>query len=199
VTTLRLGSTGPEVTVLRERLGVPDEFGHELDKAVRAFQARSGLLVDGVAGPKTMAELAKSEAPVILAPEPPLEASEKRALVDALARKYLGYSDPSSFWERCGVHRPYPPAWCGAFALSCLIEAELCEWPWLIGKGFLFRLPTTKSPEIGDISYFEKHQHHAVVGSGGQLINGNGVGGRVSLSIHDPSKVTAYYTIASLL
>jgi hypothetical protein len=138
-------------------------------------------------------------------------AAQKRDLVNVIARAKLGLADPSPFWARCQVPRPFPPAWCGGFALSCLIEAGLCRWPWLFAtatdkrSGFLYRLsPPRRRPDgIGDIAYFEKHQHHAIVGridgDSVELINGNGEGGRVSLSTKNVGDVTAFYSIGRLL
>jgi murein L,D-transpeptidase YcbB/YkuD len=62
--TLRLGARGLRVVLLRHRLQVTgdlqaapnqtsDTFGRDLEQAVRAFQRRHGLKVDGVVNPKT--------------------------------------------------------------------------------------------------------------------------------------------------
>src|SRR3954449_13367837 len=60
---LRVGSTGPAVVAVRERLvasgDLPfgsdrsDSFDAEVERAVRSFQQRRGLLVDGIVGPQT--------------------------------------------------------------------------------------------------------------------------------------------------
>src|SRR5215213_411571 len=60
---LRVGSTGPAVVAVRERLiatgdlpfgsGAPDTFDEQVERAVRSFQQRRGLLVDGIVGPQT--------------------------------------------------------------------------------------------------------------------------------------------------
>lgn len=57
--TLRRGSSGEEVKILQQRLGVPADgkFGPQTEAAVRAFQARNGLVADGVVGPKTWGAL----------------------------------------------------------------------------------------------------------------------------------------------
>lgn len=61
---LELGATGPEVKHLQERLNghgatlkVDGTFGPLTDAAVRAFQERNALTVDGIVGPKTWAAL----------------------------------------------------------------------------------------------------------------------------------------------
>ena len=67
---------------------------------------------------------------------------------------------------------PFPHAWCAAFGLWCVQEAGLAPGVVLLvnginGKGWGFceplALPKVKIPEPGDIAYFEKFQHHAVV------------------------------------
>ena len=75
---LRLGSRGPRVEALQKRLRelryfevgkIDGVFGQRVRDAVLAFQARNGLLIDGVVGPQTWKEiesdsaLPKEEAP----------------------------------------------------------------------------------------------------------------------------------------
>src|SRR5579871_5954661 len=57
--TLRLGSTGPDVVTMQRLLGVTADgvFGPATLRAVRRFQARHGLAVDGLVGPRTWAGL----------------------------------------------------------------------------------------------------------------------------------------------
>lgn len=60
---LRRGGSGPEVRAVRERLvasgdlpgseATSDPFDETVERAVRSFQQRRGLLVDGVVGPQT--------------------------------------------------------------------------------------------------------------------------------------------------
>lgn len=65
MTTLKLGSSGPDVKALQQKLkalgfdpnGVDGNFGPGTDRAVRAFQQASGLGVDGRVGPGTLAAL----------------------------------------------------------------------------------------------------------------------------------------------
>src|SRR4051812_11438624 len=56
---LRVGSTGPDVVRVQSALGqVPDGvFGTHTDAAVRVFQGRNGLEVDGIVGPHTWGTL----------------------------------------------------------------------------------------------------------------------------------------------
>jgi N-acetylmuramoyl-L-alanine amidase len=63
VSTLRRGDRGPAVHAVRERLvatgdlpsseGEQDVYDATVEHAVRAFQQRRGMLVDGVVGPQT--------------------------------------------------------------------------------------------------------------------------------------------------
>lgn len=58
--TIKLGSSGSSVKALRELLGMPadsDTFDLPLDKAVKDYQTSSGLLPDGVVGPKSWLSL----------------------------------------------------------------------------------------------------------------------------------------------
>ena len=69
--TLKRGDKGAEVTELQVALmlhgyslpkyGADGSFGAETENAVRAFQLANGLVVDGIAGAKTLAALASAE------------------------------------------------------------------------------------------------------------------------------------------
>ena len=66
---LRVGSRGPAVVRLQQRLGVTADgiFGPHTRAAVRSFQKRHGLLVDGIVGPQTRAALyGSASAPKII-------------------------------------------------------------------------------------------------------------------------------------
>ena len=57
--TLRLGSTGADVSCLQSRIGLISDgkFGPRTLIAVKAFQANAGLRADGVVGPKSISAL----------------------------------------------------------------------------------------------------------------------------------------------
>jgi len=56
---LRVGSRGTTVRALQEALGIGADgiFGNGTKSAVEAFQAEHGLVVDGMAGPNTLAKM----------------------------------------------------------------------------------------------------------------------------------------------
>jgi tetratricopeptide (TPR) repeat protein len=60
---LSVRSRGDEVKRLQAKLGVPDDgvYGHRTQLAVREFQRRNGLGVDGIVGPGTALKLGLSE------------------------------------------------------------------------------------------------------------------------------------------
>ncbi len=113
--------------------------------------------------------------------------SERRDAIVALAAFELGPRAPDKYWSVvCPMlmGQPTKIAWCGGFALWCLRESGVCQWPsgepwsWQIGKGFASRLPRTMTPLPGDIAYFDQPlQHHAIVeritGSVLHTIDGN--------------------------
>ena len=93
--------------------------------------------------------------------------------------------------------------WCGIFILWALHQAGAAKGiKWIVGKG-IPGLKTTLLPKPGDIAYFNKYNHHALIksvdGDNVHLINGNGTNGVVSESTTNKKAVTAFYSIESLL
>ncbi len=131
-----------------------------------------------------------------------------RLRVARAAKSQLGLSDDTPYWADVLPGTPpsgYPKDWCGGFALWALHQAGLGRKIfWVIGTGFLQKLPTTQSPKVGDIAYFDTNQHHAVVvgvNADGtvDLVNGNGMYGAVSASTTPKSHVAGFYSIEPLL
>lgn len=75
-------------------------------------------------------------------------------------------------------------SWCGVFTLAALHSSGVArDTLWVIGRGYLYRLGRTLTPQQGDILYIDKpYQHHGIVessdGSTVTSIDGN-LGGRV--------------------
>ncbi len=132
-----------------------------------------------------------------------------RIRVAEYARAELGKNDAAIYWADVLPGTPpsgYPKDWCGGFALWALHRAGLAQgFDWVIGEGFLFHLPHTQEPQIGDIAYFDTNQHHAVVVGVDRvartvaLVNGNGTGGAVSASVVPMAHVAGFYSIEPLL
>lgn len=86
LSTLRVGSRGPAVVQLQQLLaragynlgapGIDGKFGPHTEAAVRAFQHRNNLSIDGIAGPQTMAALGNTN---IESPPPKASAAKSTA------------------------------------------------------------------------------------------------------------------------
>lgn len=121
-----------------------------------------------------------------------------------------GAHDPRPYWREVLPSTwigPYPPHWCGAFALWCLRQAGLCWWHWEIGRGFAWRLPQTRKPKPGDIAYRAlPFQHHAVVvevRDNGTIVTADGNAGpaptRVVVHTSHITDWTAFFSIEGLV
>lgn len=145
----------------------------------------------------------------------PAFGADYRLKVTEWAYGQVGRNDPQPYWMSArGSRIPYPRHWCGAFALTALHEAGLATGThWVIGSGFLWQLKMTRDPLPGDVAYFKRFQHHAIVGDvevdGAlvELVNGNSrplVEGRTSVQLsrvltHGPGAPDAYYSIERLI
>ena len=96
--------------------------------------------------------------------------SFREAIVQAAAGELGSLNEHvEDYWESCMVAPPYPPQWCGAFALWCLHVAGCAlSVDWHVGTGFLLVAPhalrAVATPKPGDVSYkAAPFQHHAIV------------------------------------
>jgi hypothetical protein len=129
-----------------------------------------------------------------------------RAYVVELARGELGKSDPAVYWREVLGPKwvgPYPKHWCGAFCLWALRQAGLTDWEWEVGKGFLWRLQRTKTPEPGDIGYVDQpFQHHFLVTEADRHTISSVDGNQGTPGVQARSRVAnkhTYFSIAALL
>ena len=137
----------------------------------------------------------------------PTQPIDRRTAVVNAAMGEVGQGNAQKYWDVVapGSTIGKGTSWCGGFALWAIKQAGLAANTfWQFGKGFLYNLPITSSPQPGDIAYFTKNQHHAVVQSVNpdntvNLINGNGAGGKVSLSKTPKSSIAAFYSIQPLI
>jgi hypothetical protein len=130
----------------------------------------------------------------------------KKVVNAALAERKA--PNPTKYWNDVLVDpSSKPKEWCGGFALWAIHQAKLgLDVSWKIGTGFLGHLRLLKGGELpkpGDIAYFAKNQHQAIVkevnGNTVTLINGNAEGGSISVSSKPLSAVTAFYSLSPLL
>jgi len=124
----------------------------------------------------------------------------KRKAVVLVAKSQVGQSDATKYWKSAGDLGLMGASWCGAFTLWALHKVGVAKnVMWKAGSGYLSNFPITTTPKPGDIAYFNKLQHEAIVssvtGDNIGLINGNGTGGKVSLSTVPRSSVTAFYNV----
>ena len=161
-------------------------------------------VLGGVAGAGTLALLLRGGSPFTPSLTP-------RQRVAKAALGEIGSTNKAKYWASAlPGQNPAGLDWCGAFALWTLHQAGIAaDWFWKIGVGFLMTtqhsLPITTTPKLGDIAYFTKNQHEAVVvgvdnvNRTVQLANGNGNMGAVSPSTIPWNSVTAFFSIAPLV
>lgn len=134
------------------------------------------------------------------------ESSLRQAVIDAAVAEQSA-PDTNKYWNDV-LANPIskPKDWCGALALYSIHRAGLgLNIKWKIGLGFLEGvLPRTTAPKPGDVAYFTNKQHQALVKSVNPdgtvtLINGNDVGGSISIKDTARSKVAAFYSIQPLI
>lgn len=135
--------------------------------------------------------------------EAQLAINTARSRVIAAAAGRIGTPDASSFWNVCG-REPFSRkrAWCGIFALWALREAGLAHFDWDFGRGFLYRLPVTETPQPGDIGYIEHpYQHHLIVEriDGDRVFSIDGNSPRVQRRERPLAAITAFYSIEPLI
>lgn len=126
----------------------------------------------------------------------------RRLAVVEAARSQIGRSDPAPYWDDTIGTTAGPKHWCGGFALWAIHQAGLGpDIDWKVGVGFCYLLPTTTDPQPGDIAYFERHQHHAIVEriDGDRLYSIDGNQPDIQERVRPVSDVAAFYSIAPLL
>lgn len=123
--TLRYGDTGERVTALQKKLvragypiAIDGWFGDATEQALRAYQRASGLVADGIAGPKTLAALRGRPLPKTLS-QADIERSAARLGVDiavvqavneveSRGRGFFDTGAPVILYERHIMHRRLP-------------------------------------------------------------------------------------------
>lgn len=102
----------------------------------------------------------------------------------------------------------YPKEWCGALCLFSIHRAELGPdvfWKGGFAARCLRQLEPGQLPEPGDVAYFAKYQHHAIVeavdaGAGTfDSVDGNQAPGILRHAGRKLSAVAAFYSIEPLI
>jgi hypothetical protein len=147
-----------------------------------------------------------------------MTSDELRQAVCNLASGEENSTDRIKYWREAmpnaeghlGIGVMYPKEWCGAFTLWALRIALGCTWEWEVGKGYLYRLRITTTPDLGDICYMDRpYQHHAIltaIGTGEHgeyVISQDGNQGPFPSVVLEQwrarSKWTAFYSIEPLV
>jgi hypothetical protein len=181
---------------------------------LKAWQRIVGAEPDGNPGPRTFAATVQwFRAHGYIAPL--ATPSDARDAVVREARAGVGKwteAEVDDLWREVGapqfVGHWHAISWCGGYALRCLRRALGVDWTWRHSLGFLEvqGLPKTSLPEVGDVAYYARNQHHAVVTAipgGGMVtvVNGNGLPAPlegVTETTRPLSEATAYYSIGRL-
>lgn len=104
--------------------------------------------------------------------------------------------------------RDYPPHWCGAFCLFAYHRAGLglrVFWRGGFAARYLRQLERGELPKPGDLAYFERKQHHALVESVNadartfDSIDGNQSPGILQHAGRKLSAVKAFYSVQPLI
>ena len=106
-------------------------WGRRTERAVRAFQAEHGLLIDGIVGPKTWARLFEDQPFVAEWDNPGIPwFQEARRLIGIKERVGPGNEPKILEWATdAGIpYRNDDVAWCGLFVAHC-VDATLSEEP----------------------------------------------------------------------
>ncbi len=135
---------------------------------LESWQTIVGTGADGDPGPFTFAATVRwfRDHGYMKPPELP---TEYRSRVVAIARAELGIQDPQKYIrDAAPMYVGLPPnakAWCGIFALWCYRQAGLTDKKWVDRLGFAEGyLPHVFGiPEPGDLAYYERGQHYAIV------------------------------------
>jgi hypothetical protein len=122
MTTLRHGDRNQDVRVLQQRLNlsgaslfVDGLFGDATENAVRAYQAKIGLVADGITGPKTLAALTGSDCSALLRNASLMAAATRLGVelaailavneVESLGAGFLENGKPKILYERHIMYR----------------------------------------------------------------------------------------------
>ena len=179
------------VAPVQRALGVPADgvYGPVSRAAVRAFQKKRGLVVDGIVGPQTLGALGISRA---AAPAPPAPEKEKPAAapagstrgarVAAIAQRYLGIP------YRWGGESPGTGFDCSGFVQYVFSRVGV-SLPRVVSAQYRTGRAVARSAlRPGDIVFFNGLGHDGIYIGGGRFVHSPSSGDVVKIST-----ITGYY------
>lgn len=130
----------------------------------------------------------------------------RQAIVE-IALSEVGQVDPRIYLLDA-LGRYETVSWCGIFALWVYRRAGITNALWATGPrvyGFVYplHLGSTIAPKPGDLAYFTRNQHHAIVAAATKdevtLVNGNGEGSKVTITTQLRLSVASFFSIEPLI
>lgn len=182
---------------------------------IKRVQAIIGATPDGAFGARSVDALVEwMRARGELAPTLVTTDARARVVAEALSHvRVWTEADVDALWREVGrpdfVGHWHDKAWCGGFALRCLRRALGVTWEWAKPTGYGFAeehgLPKVSLPEPGDVAYYAKGAHHAIVVSAAngrvRIVNGNGMiapAEGVTVTERPIADAACYYSIGRL-
>jgi peptidoglycan DL-endopeptidase CwlO len=178
------------VAPVQRALGVPADglYGPVSRAAVRAFQKKRGLVVDGIVGPQTLGALGiRREAKAAPKPAPTQKtvskpSSSKGARVAAVAQRYLGIP------YRWGGESPRTGFDCSGFVMYVFSRVGVAL-PRVVSAQYRVGKPVKRSQlRPGDIVFFNGLGHDGIYIGGNRFVHSPSSGDVVKIST-----MTGYY------
>jgi hypothetical protein len=142
-----------------------------------------------------------------VAGKPLIDPDMVRQSIVEIALSEVGNNDPRPYLNDA-LGRYEAVSWCGIFALWVYRRVGITDIKWATGPrvyGFVYplNLGSTIAPRPGDLAYFTRNQHHAIVAAATKdevtLVNGNGGEGKVTITTQLRLSVASFFSIEPLI
>lgn len=162
------------------RVPVDGLYGPVSRAAVRAFQKKRGLVVDGIVGPQTLGALGIRREAGASKPAPPKHETSKPsgrgARVAAVAQRYLGIP------YRWGGESPGTGFDCSGFVMYVFSRVGV-SLPRVVSAQYRVGKPVSRGElRRGDIVFFDGLGHDGIYIGGGRFVHSPSSGGVVKIS-----------------